>query len=153
MKNNISLEVHTHVNAPVARVWEALTDPVLIKKYFFDTNTFTDWKPGSPIIFKGEWQGKQYEDKGTILDVEKDRLIRYNFWSSMSGIKDKPENYLIVTYELEEQAHGCQVTIRQENIPDEKMKEHSKENWKKVLAGLKEVVEKQEKGQGKLTVY
>jgi hypothetical protein len=31
--------------------------------------------------------------------------------------------------------------VTQENIPDEKMKEHSIENWKKVLDGLRKVVE------------
>jgi uncharacterized protein YndB with AHSA1/START domain len=144
MKNNISAVVRININAPVAKVWEALTNPEIIKKYFFGTNTKTDWKPGSPIIFEGEWQGKKYQDKGTILDVEENKLIQYNYWSSMSGIADKPENYVIITYTLSGSDNNVTLSIKQENIPDEKTKTHSEENWKKVLEGLKHVVEEKE---------
>ena len=144
MKTDISLEVKTPVYAPVRRVWEALTKPELIKKYFFNTNTYTNWKPGSLIIFKGEWEGKEYEDKGTILDVISNRLIRYNYWSSMSGIEDKPENYVVITYLLEDKEDFTLLTVRQENIADEKRKQHARENWNRVMNGLKELVEEEE---------
>jgi uncharacterized protein YndB with AHSA1/START domain len=143
MKNNIAAVVRININAPIAKVWEALTKPEIIKEYFFGTNTKTDWKPGSPIIFEGEWQGKKYQDKGTILEVEENKLIQYNYWSSMSGIEDKPENYVTITYSLSGSDNDVTLSIKQENIPDEKMKEHSAENWKKVLEGLKQVVEGQ----------
>ena len=142
MKSNIKAEVKININAPVAKVWDALTRPEIIKKYFFGTDTHTDWKPGSPIRFTGEWEGKKYEDKGTILDIEINKLIKYNYWSSMSGIEDKPENYVDVTYKLSGDDNDVTLSIIQENIPDEKMKEHSKENWNKVLQGLKDVAEK-----------
>lgn len=141
MKNNITGKAGIRINASVEKVWEALTEPELIKKYFFGTNTKTDWKPGSPIIFSGEWQGKSYEDKGTIIDVQKNRLIKYSYWSEMSGIEDKPENYVIVTYELSEENGKTMLMITQENIPTEEMKAHSEENWKKVLNNLKEMLE------------
>jgi uncharacterized protein YndB with AHSA1/START domain len=141
MKSNIRAQVKTSINASINKVWDALTKPEIIKQYFFGTNTTTDWNVGSPIKFSGEWEGKTYEDKGTILAFEPRKLIKYNYWSSMSGIEDKPENYVIVTYELSGEDHNVTLTVTQENIPDEKMKEHSIENWKKVLEGLKKVVE------------
>ena len=141
MKNNITAQVKTTINATRAQVWNALTKPEIIKQYFFNTNTFTDWKLGSPIKFKGEWEGKSYEDKGTILDIEKNKLIKYDYWSSMSGIEDKPENYAIITYKLMEKDDQVNLTIIQENIPDEKMKKHSEDNWRKVLDGLKKLLE------------
>ena len=148
MKSSITGKVNATIYAPASKVWEALTNPDLIKQYFFGTSTTTDWKPGSPIKFTGEWQGKTYEDKGTILAFEPEKLIRYSYWSSMSGIEDKPDNYVIVTYELSKNNgnstnHGStNITITQENIPDEKTKAHSEENWKKVIDGLKKLVEK-----------
>lgn len=145
MKSNIRLEVSTVIHAPVSQVWDALTKPEIIKQYFFNTNTYTDWQPGHPIIFKGEWQGKDYEDKGIILDVKENELIQYKYWSSMSGIEDKPENYVTITYEVEGKDNDVTLTITQENIPDEKMKAHSEENWKKVLEGLKKLLEVQVK--------
>lgn len=141
MKSNIKGEVRINIKAPIAKVWEALTKPAIIKQYFFGTDTITDWEVGSPITFKGEWKGKSYQDKGTILGVEKNKLIRYTYWSSMSGIEDKPDNYVIVTYELSGSDNNVTLTVTQENIPDEKTKEHSVENWQKVVEGLKNVVE------------
>src|SRR6476646_667886 len=141
MKSNINAQVSVNVHASIANVWDALTRPEIIKQYFFGTNTITDWKVGSPIKFQGEWEGRSYEDKGTILEIQKNELIKYNYWSSMSGIEDKPENYVIITYLLSGEDENVNLTVLQENIRDEKMKTHSEENWNKVLQGLKKVVE------------
>jgi len=141
MKNNITGKTSITINATTAKVWEALTTPSIIKKYFFGTDAVSDWQVGSPLIFKGEWQGKHYEDKGTILDIVPQKLFKYSYWSSMSGIEDKPENYVNVTYELAGQDDDVTLTVTQENIPDEKMKEHSEQNWNKVLGDLKKLLE------------
>lgn len=130
------------INATPSKVWEALTKPEIIKQYFFGTDTVTDWKVGHPIVFKGEWQGKSYEDKGTVLDFQPDKLLSYSYWSSMSGMEDKPENYARVAYQLAEQSGQTKLIITQNNIPDEETKEHSESNWKKVLDGLKSLLEK-----------
>ena len=140
MKNIIAKESIV-LKAPVSVVWMALTKPELIKQYFFGTYANSNWKEGSPITFEGEWEGKKYKDKGTILKVESNKLLRYNFWSSISGIADKPENYVIITYELTEGKDTTSLTITQQNIPTEEMKEHSEENWRKVMDGLKKLVE------------
>ncbi len=142
MKNNITGEVSIEINAPVSKVWEALTTPDIIKQYFFGTDAVSDWKVGSPLIFKGEWEGKKYEDKGTILDIVPNKLFKYTYWSSMSGIEDKPENYVDITYELTKKNNHTILEVTQENIPDEKTKDHSEQNWRKVLGDLKKLLEK-----------
>jgi uncharacterized protein YndB with AHSA1/START domain len=141
MKSNITGNASVTIDAPVEKVWDALTKPELIKKYFFGTDTETDWKVGSPIRFSGEYQGKKYHDKGTILAIEQNKLIQYKYWSSMSGIEDKPENYVTITYRLSGDNQKTKLEITQENIPDEKTKKHSEENWQMVLGNLKKMVE------------
>ena len=141
MKSNITGKASITIHATEAKVWEALTTPKIIKKYFFGTDAVSDWQVGSPLIFKGEWQGKHYEDKGTILEIVPQKLFKYSYWSSMSGIEDKPENYVDVTYELSGNDNDVTLTVTQENIPDEKMKEHSEQNWNKVLGDLKKLLE------------
>ncbi len=153
MNNNLIGAAGIRIDAPVSKVWEALTTPSLIKQYFFGTNAISDFKEGSPLIFKGEWEGKEYEDKGTILKVVPQKLFRYNFWSSLSGIEDKPENYVIITYELTERNNGTYLSVKQENIPDEKMRQHSEENWNKVLAELKEFLEREPVTTGAIHIY
>ena len=142
MKNQHRGEASIVIDAPVEDVWDALTNPDQIKKYFFGTEAVSDWKQGSPLYFRGEWEGKKYEDKGTILETKKDKIFKYTYWSSMSGIEDKPENYVTVTYELSEVLGKTKVTITQENIPSDEMRKHSEENWNKVLADLKNLLER-----------
>lgn len=142
MKSNITGRAAITMNAPASKVWEALTTPAIIKQYFFGTDAISDWKVGSPLIFKGEWQGKKYQDKGTILESVPNKLFKYSYWSSMSGKEDKPENYVNVTYLLSQKDNATTLTITQENIADEKTKEHSEANWKKVLEDLKKLLER-----------
>src|SRR6187431_833784 len=141
MKSNITATTTINIQARASAVWSALTKPELIKQYFFGTDAVSDWREGSPIIFKGEWQGKSYEDKGTILIIESEKLLRYSYWSSMSGIEDKRENYSIITYELFQEDGITTLAITQDNIPDEETKIHSEQNWRKVMNGLKELLE------------
>lgn len=141
MKNNMVLNKSVTVKAPASKVWDALTKPELIKAYFFGTDTVTDWKKGSPIFFRGTWEGKAYEDKGTILDVEPMKKIRYNYWSSFSGMEDIPENYANVTYALNPAADGTVLTVTQDGIVSKESLEHSEANWGMILEGLKKLVE------------
>lgn len=139
---NIELTITQDINASLANVWDALINPEKIKQYLFGTNTICDWKIGSSLRFTGEWEGKSYEDKGTILAIEKEKQLSYNYWSNFSGVPDVPENYQIVTFKLED-AHGkTRLHLTQQNILSEETKAHSNENWKMVLNSLKELAEK-----------
>ena len=142
MEQKLVSKSSTIINAPVSKVWEALTNPSLIKQYLFGTNTITDWKKGSPITYEGEWQGKSYKDKGVIVDIITEKLLHTTYWSSMSGKEDRPENYNNVLYEVEEQNGGTLVTISQDNIKDEKELEHMNQNWGIVLDSMKKLLEK-----------
>ena len=142
MKYDHSAQVNVHIHAPLQAVWEALTNPEIIKKYFFGTNTITDWVPGHKIVFEGEWEGKKYQDKGTVLAYKENEQLKYDYWSSMSGIEDLSENYGVITYDVSDDGGVTILVITQENIPDENRKEHSMENWKIILLELKKLVEK-----------
>ncbi|TMD96387.1 MAG: hypothetical protein E6I72_09515, partial [Chloroflexi bacterium] len=76
------------IDASRADVWDALTNPAKVKQYMHGTEMSSDWKEGSPIHWRGEWNGKAYEDKGKILEVKPQRLLRYTHWSSMGGSED-----------------------------------------------------------------
>lgn len=142
MKDEFVAKANTTIHAPASKVWDAITRPHLIKQYLFGTDVISDWKVGSPIIYKGEWQGKAFEDKGTILEMEPQKTLISTHWSPLSGVPDTPENYHQVTYSLLEQNGETEVTITQDNNASEQEKEHSEQNWKQVLEGLKNLLEK-----------
>jgi uncharacterized protein YndB with AHSA1/START domain len=129
------------INAPASRVWDALTKPDLIKQYLFGTEVATDWQVGSPITYKGTWEGKTYEDKGKILQIEPGKLLVSTYWSSFLGVPDIPENYQTVRYELSAEGVGTRLTIIQDNNDTQEAAEHSEQNWKMVLVGIKKLLE------------
>jgi len=137
-----TLKTSITFKAPIADVWKGLTDPAMVKQYFFGTNLKSDFKVGSPITFSGEWQGKTYEDGGIILDIQAPELLKYTYWSSMSGTENKPENYANITYELVETEGQTTLTLTQDGIKSQEALEHSEQNWQSVLGGLKKLVEK-----------
>lgn len=138
---DIIARVSTEIHAPANRVWQALTNPVLIRKYMFGAEVISDFKVGSPIVWRGEFEGKKFEDKGEIKWVLPNKILQYTHFSPLSGEKDIPENYHIVTIELVEIEHITTVTLKQDNNNTEQGREHSEKNWKAMLDGLKKTVE------------
>jgi uncharacterized protein YndB with AHSA1/START domain len=129
------------VNAPVKKVWHALVTPEEIKQYFFGTDVVSEWREGSPIVWKGEWQGKAYEDKGVILRFEPERRLQYTHFSPLSGQPDVPENYHTVTIDVSPAGGGTHVTLSQDKNATEEERAHSEQNWEMVLASLKKLLE------------
>ena len=143
MQETFTAQAAIDIAAPAAKVWQALTDPAQIKQYLFGTNAVSDWKVGSPLLFKGVWDGKEYLDKGVILRSVREKVFEYTYLSSFSGLPDLPENYRVVTYELEQRNRQTRLKITQSKVPTENEAKHSEENWNAVLKTLKGVVEKQ----------
>jgi uncharacterized protein YndB with AHSA1/START domain len=141
MNKNLIARVSITTNAPITDVWNALVNPKAIKQYMFGTNVVSDWKEGSPIVWKGEWQGKSYEDKGVILQLKPERTIQYSHFSPLSGLPDKPESYHTVTIELSNDGAQTRVSLSQDNNQTEQEREHSENNWGMMLTSLKKFLE------------
>ena len=141
MDRNLVARASISINAPGEKVWNALVDPKAIKQYMFGTNVVSDWHEGSSIVWKGEWQGKSYEDKGVILQLKPGRTIQYSHFSPLSGLPDKPENYHTVTIEISTKGNQTLVSLAQDNNATEETRAHSEENWEMMLAALKKFLE------------
>ena len=108
VKNSIA------INATPDRVWDALINPEQTKKYMFGCETVSDWKPGSALLWKGNYEGKEMVFvKGNILSIETGRFLSYSTIDPNSGIADIPENYLTVTYALTSQNGQTVLTVTQ----------------------------------------
>ena len=141
MNKKYTAQATTTINAPVPKVWQALVNPEIIKQYLFNTDVSSDWKEGSPIIYRGEWEGKPFEDKGKILKIEPEKQLVSTHWSPLSGDPDTPENYHTVAYTISGNGDKTEVTITQDNNATEEEKEHSEQNWKMALDGMKKLLE------------
>ena len=134
-------KVSTSVDADRAEVWSALTDPEAIKEYMFGTNVSSQWREGSSIVWKGEFKGKAYEDKGKILKIDPEKTLKYSHFSALSGKPDRPENYHTVTIELSDVGESTGLSLTQDNNASEEAREESQRNWAMMLDGLKKYVE------------
>jgi uncharacterized protein YndB with AHSA1/START domain len=101
----------------------------------------TDWQVGSPITWRGEYDGRAYEDKGEVLQYDEPSTLSMTHFSPMSGQDDAPENYHRLVYELDEHEGHTHVRLSQDGNGSEEEAEHAKGMWEQMLSGLKDHVE------------
>lgn len=131
------------INAPVSKVWETITEPALIREWLFDSpvDVISDWKEGSSMIFKGKFHNKPYEDKGTILNYEPERLLRYTFWSHLSQLPDAPEHYSVIEFRLAPDGDHTELMLTQSNFILDTIYRHSNYYWTLTIDRLKKTIE------------
>jgi|SRR5579883_373543 uncharacterized protein YndB with AHSA1/START domain len=101
------------IKAPAEALWKVLTDNTIIPQYMFGCIAETDWKPGSPLLWKGAADGKVYV-KGQIKTFEASRRLEYTCIDPNNpATPDIPENYLTMTYAIKKQNGGCLFEIIQ----------------------------------------
>lgn len=132
-------EIDVHGSA--ARVWSALVDPNEVEQYMFGTRVETDWSVGSPIVWRGEYEGSRYEDKGTVLEYDEPRRLSFTHFSPLSGQDDAPENYHTLVYSLAHNGSKTRVELSQDNNGSEEEAQQSRRNWQQMLEGLRRHVE------------
>lgn len=141
MQNDLETRKTIKINAESSKVWNALTNPKIIKKYLFGTKVVTTWKVGSEIIFQGDWEGKKFRDKGIIEKFESGKVFQYTYWSVFSGLEDKKENYSLVTFELSTDDKMTKLIVSQKGFANKTSQEHSDKGWSIVLQKIKKLVE------------
>lgn len=138
-KQNLTTKKSIVINAKAESIWDVLTNPDKIKQYLFGSEAITDWKVGSPVIFQRNSGGKIYRDKGEILDVVPNKLLKFSFWSSQEGYDDIAENYSDITYTLET---GKNNTIKLSYLREKIPIEFEQKNQERYLPGMLENIKK-----------
>ncbi|WP_405061630.1 SRPBCC domain-containing protein [Kribbella sp. NBC_01505] len=124
------------IEATPEQVWEVLTNPPA--ELWFGAEVSSDWRVGSPITWNGEWEGKPYEDKGEVLEIDPGRLLRFTHFSPLTGKDDVPENYHTLTWTLSGSTH---LTLTQDNNASAEEAEHSTGMWTQLLGKVKSAAE------------
>ena len=142
MRHDLIVSKSITINTSPEKVWHALITPNIIKEYLYGTETITDWKLGSDIIFQGEYEGHKYKDKGIVVENILLQTISYKYWSGFSGLEDKLENYSLVTYTLQSKDNKTTVfTSTQKGFGNEDGYKHSESGMDAFLQKIKEVIE------------
>lgn len=134
--------------APAAKVWNALTNPAETKKYMFGCEALSDWKEGSPLIWKGTFNGVELVAvKGTIKKIQPGKYLEYTVIDPNNPkIPDLPENYLTVTIDLIEEDGQTLAIVTQGDYStvadgDNRYKHTVDGGWTPILEAIKALVE------------
>lgn len=139
MATNISTIV---LDVPIEKVWNALTQPDLVKQWQYGSDLITDWIVGNEIRFRNEWEDQVFEQWGTVLEVIPNQKIKYSlFFPRPEELEDKPENYFIMSYILSEENQKVKLEILQENNRPGAIQEEPQGEENPVLQGLKTLIE------------
>lgn len=125
------------IDAPIERVWTAITTPSAMKEWFFGVDTEADWRPGGALVHRGEYGGKPYIDKGEIVEFDPPRRLVHTHWSDVSGLPDAPEYYQLVAWDLTERDGKTELVITERNLPSEAAAKTSEQGWTSALGALK----------------
>ncbi len=131
-------------NAPLEKVWKAITDRTEMKQWYFDIADFKP-EPGFEFSFTAGDKNKSYLHLCRVTDVEQGRKIAYTW--RYDGYEGDSE----VTWELTEENGKTRVRLTHsglETFPAEKNPDLTKKNfeqgWNEILGkSLMEYLEKQ----------
>jgi uncharacterized protein YndB with AHSA1/START domain len=129
------------INAPVQKVWDALTKPELVKQWQYGSELITSWEIGSEIRFETIWDGKLFEQWGKVLAVNTNELIKYTLFAPRPGLEDKAENYFIMSYMLNKEGERTKLSILQEDNRPGAVQEKAQGEENPILNSLKSLVE------------
>ena len=128
--------------APTRKVWLALTVPDLVKQWQYGSDLLTTWKVGTPIIFRNEWNGQVFEQKGNVLEFLPESRLKYSLFFPRPDVEDVPEHYFFMTYALTESEGVTSLLVRQEDPrPSQPDESPAGDEGPDVLSSLKELVE------------
>lgn len=132
-----------HINAQVSKTWDALTNLQSLKTWMSESeiNILTDWKVGNPFLITGDLHGIKFENKGSVLKFEKEKLLSYNHLSSISELPDEIENYSVIEFYLSPIQNGTMLSLSLRGFPNEIILKHLDLYWSGTLVELKNFVE------------
>ena len=128
--------------APAKKVWLALTSPDLVKQWQYGSDLLTTWEIGTSIVFRNEWNGQVFEQKGTVLEFSPESRLKYSLFFPRPDLQDVPESCFFMTYELAESGGTTSLLVRQEDPrPSQPDELSGGDDGPDVLSLLKELVE------------
>ncbi len=134
MKNSQKLTRKLILVATPEEVWHVLTRPSETKKFMFNCEVKSDWNVGGDIKWIGTYQGYESGEMGQILEIEKNKRLKYSSIDPNFGIEVRPENFLHITYDLKSMNEMTELTTTIENFNgDAKRMEHVASAWDAVV--------------------
>jgi uncharacterized protein YndB with AHSA1/START domain len=138
MATNIST---VKIKAPLHKVFDILTKPEFVKQWQYGSELLTDWKVGSDIKFKTDWEGKIFEQWGKVIEFRQNELIKYSLFAPRPDLEDKPENYFEMSYVMTADNGQTKLEIIQIDNRPGAVQEEPQGEENPILLTLKQIAE------------
>jgi uncharacterized protein YndB with AHSA1/START domain len=137
-----SVQLSIRIRAKPNVVWATLLDATKIARWMGGAHVESTWQPGSAITFTGTLNNRPYQDRGTVLVCEPERVLRYSHWSSWSRRVDSEETRTVITLTVtaEDDAETV-LEVRHDNLTSDGTLGHASFFWRNALADLKILTE------------
>ncbi|MFP3834179.1 SRPBCC family protein [Chryseobacterium sp. SIMBA_028] len=140
---NTPITVQYKINAPIEKVWNALTNQNEMKSWYFDIQDF-ELKAGSIFNFYEPGGENKYHHQCEILEIVPNKKLMHTW-----AYPDFSELKTTVTWDLQPEDDGTLVKLIHENIENFKdlgdgfSRENFTGGWNSILGqSLKEYLEK-----------
>jgi uncharacterized protein YndB with AHSA1/START domain len=127
-----------YIKTTPERLWEAITDDEMRRKYWFGVGVISDWTPGSRVEALHPGAGIVIGE-GENLEVEPPRRLVQSFRALWSE-DVKREGTSRVIWEIEPVGDSCRVTVTHDELPEDANSELYG-GWPMILSGLKTLLE------------
>jgi uncharacterized protein YndB with AHSA1/START domain len=125
-----------YIKTTPERLWKAITDPEMRRKYTFGVVVTSDWTPGSR--YQGTGGGKPILE-GENLEVDPPRRLVQSY-RALWGEDVKSEGTSRVTWEIEPVGDSCLLKVTHDQLR-EGANSQLYGGWPMVLSGLKTLLE------------
>lgn len=137
-----SLAIVRKLDAAPAKVWRALTEPEMLKRWMAPDDAFKVPVAETQVRVGGRYHivmispdGEEHDVSGVYREIVPNKKLVYTWaW------KTTPERESMVTIELRAAGNGTELTLRHEQFADEEARNRHEHGWKGCLARLERAV-------------
>jgi uncharacterized protein YndB with AHSA1/START domain len=128
-----------YIRTTPERLWQAITDPEVTRRWFHDTRVASGWQPGDPITYTSP-DGSLVID-GQIVEAQAPRRMVHTFHFAQDPelVADRPSR---CTWEISAMGEACLLRLTHDDFDGETSTYRSiSTGWSPILSGLKTLLE------------
>jgi len=144
----------TYIRTTPEALWEALTNPEFIRRYYDGGGPESEWKVGSSVLWSMEAGDGPHDWDQHVLEAEPNRRLSYTWhnyqpemaemfgWSDerLAELQNEPRSK--VTFEIEPMGPAVKLTVTHDDfVPGSEMRKGVQDGWPGILSNLKSLLE------------
>jgi uncharacterized protein YndB with AHSA1/START domain/DNA-binding transcriptional ArsR family regulator len=120
------------------RLWQAITDPAMTAAYYYNSRIDSDFRPGSPVVYR-QADGR-LDIEGQVIEADPPRKLVHTFavrWDP--ELNDPPSR---VTWEITPMGETCRLSLTHDHFESEtRTYTEVASGWPLILSSLKSYLE------------